>query len=211
MTKVLPGALNPDEIYARLREPFGYWNSVGLAAAMGLPGCCGSARAATGHGALNALACAGRDALRRDDPPRLLARLAARRGDRRGAVVRDRAAAAARRRGARARRARAARVVAVWTFGQTGLSDDRVDAGGARGGRATSSASRSPSCSSSCSPCRWRSTFWAAEHPPTKETRREAGAVILILLALAPIAVVGALALLRPRPRRLRLEHAGGR
>ena len=78
---------------------------------------------------------AGRDALRRDDPPGLLAGLAARRGDRRGAVVRDRAAAAARRRGARPRRGREAPWWRVWTFGQTGLSDDRVDAGGARGGR----------------------------------------------------------------------------
>ncbi|MEA2154443.1 MAG: hypothetical protein QOE11_583, partial [Solirubrobacteraceae bacterium] len=38
LTKILPGALNPDEIYARLREPFGYWNSVGLMAALGVPG-----------------------------------------------------------------------------------------------------------------------------------------------------------------------------
>ena len=39
LTKVLPGVLDPDEIYARLREPFGYWNAVGLTAAMGVPGC----------------------------------------------------------------------------------------------------------------------------------------------------------------------------
>lgn len=32
LTKIFPGALNPDEVYARLREPFGYWNSVGLTA-----------------------------------------------------------------------------------------------------------------------------------------------------------------------------------
>ena len=37
-TKVFPGALSPDEIYARLREPFGYWNAVGLMAALGVPG-----------------------------------------------------------------------------------------------------------------------------------------------------------------------------
>ena len=49
LTKILPGALNPDEIYARLREPFGYWNSVGLAAALGVPGCLwlGTRRAGT--------------------------------------------------------------------------------------------------------------------------------------------------------------------
>ena len=36
-TKVFPGALAADETYARLREPFGYWNSVGLMAALGVP------------------------------------------------------------------------------------------------------------------------------------------------------------------------------
>ena len=47
LTKVFPGALNPDEIYARLREPFGYWNAVGLMAAMRRARrACGSAPAA---------------------------------------------------------------------------------------------------------------------------------------------------------------------
>jgi hypothetical protein len=36
-TKVLPGRLNPDELYARLRSPYGYWNAVGLTAAMAVP------------------------------------------------------------------------------------------------------------------------------------------------------------------------------
>ena len=56
LTKIFPGALNPDEIYARLREPFGYWNSVGLAAALGVPGCLWLGTRRTGHQALNALA-----------------------------------------------------------------------------------------------------------------------------------------------------------
>jgi tetratricopeptide (TPR) repeat protein len=38
-TKVAPGWLNSDEVYARLREPYGYWNAVGLTAAMGIPLC----------------------------------------------------------------------------------------------------------------------------------------------------------------------------
>ena len=38
-TKVAPGWLASDEIYARLREPYGYWNAVGLTAAMGIPLC----------------------------------------------------------------------------------------------------------------------------------------------------------------------------
>jgi len=56
LTKVFPGALNPDEVYARLREPFGYWNSVGLAAALGVPGCLWLGTRRGGHQALNALA-----------------------------------------------------------------------------------------------------------------------------------------------------------
>src|SRR5439155_16594041 len=38
-TKVAPAWLNPDEVYGRLREPYGYWNAVGLTAAMGIPLC----------------------------------------------------------------------------------------------------------------------------------------------------------------------------
>ena len=36
-TKVVPGWLAEDEIYGRLREPYGYWNAVGVTAAMGMP------------------------------------------------------------------------------------------------------------------------------------------------------------------------------
>ena len=36
-TKVAPGWLAEDEVYARLREPYGYWNAVGVTAAMGDP------------------------------------------------------------------------------------------------------------------------------------------------------------------------------
>lgn len=38
-TKIAPGWLAADEVYARLREPYGYWNAVGLTAAMGMPLC----------------------------------------------------------------------------------------------------------------------------------------------------------------------------
>jgi len=56
LTKIFPGALNPDEVYARLREPFGYWNSVGLAAALGVPGCLWLGTRRAGHQGLSALA-----------------------------------------------------------------------------------------------------------------------------------------------------------
>jgi tetratricopeptide (TPR) repeat protein len=56
LTKILPAALNPDEIYSRLSEPFGYWNSVGLMAALGVPGLLWLGTRRTGHQTLNALA-----------------------------------------------------------------------------------------------------------------------------------------------------------
>jgi tetratricopeptide (TPR) repeat protein len=54
--KVFPAHYAPDEIYARLREPFGYWNAVGLMAAMGIPGCLWLGARRAGHGAVNSLA-----------------------------------------------------------------------------------------------------------------------------------------------------------
>ena len=56
LTKVFPAQLDPNEVYARLQAPYGYWNATGLAAAMGVVACLwlGSRRA--GHGVLNALA-----------------------------------------------------------------------------------------------------------------------------------------------------------
>ncbi|MCW2967096.1 MAG: hypothetical protein JWM71_868 [Solirubrobacteraceae bacterium] len=56
MHKAFPGWLEPDETYSRLREPFGYWNAVGLMAAMGVPGCLWLGARRTGHAGLNALA-----------------------------------------------------------------------------------------------------------------------------------------------------------
>jgi len=56
LTKVFPTALNPDETFARLREPFGYWNAVGLMAALGGPGCLWLGARRHGHAAVNALA-----------------------------------------------------------------------------------------------------------------------------------------------------------
>ncbi len=38
-TKIVPGWLAEDEVYARLREPYGYWNAVGVTAAMAIPIC----------------------------------------------------------------------------------------------------------------------------------------------------------------------------
>ncbi len=59
LTKVFPGALAEEEIYARLREPFGYWNAVGLMAALGVPPLLWLAARRSGHAAANALAWPG--------------------------------------------------------------------------------------------------------------------------------------------------------
>jgi len=56
LTKVFPGSLSPSNTYARLEEPFGYWNAVGLTAAMGAIGCMWLAARRTGHALLSALA-----------------------------------------------------------------------------------------------------------------------------------------------------------
>jgi hypothetical protein len=56
LTKVFPGALAADEVYARLREPFGYWNAVGLTAALGVPPALWLGARRSGHAAVNALA-----------------------------------------------------------------------------------------------------------------------------------------------------------
>jgi hypothetical protein len=55
-TKVFPASLAGDETYARLREPFAYWNSVGLMAAMGMLPMLWLAARRAGHAAVNALA-----------------------------------------------------------------------------------------------------------------------------------------------------------
>src|SRR5687768_17208566 len=56
LTKVFPASLAGDETFARLRAPFGYWNSVGLMAALGSPPLLWLGARRTGLPALNALA-----------------------------------------------------------------------------------------------------------------------------------------------------------
>ncbi|HEU0317730.1 MAG TPA: hypothetical protein VFR49_10400, partial [Solirubrobacteraceae bacterium] len=55
-TRIFPGALSPNEVYARLRDPFGYWNAVGLTAALAVPPCLWVGARREGHGAVGALA-----------------------------------------------------------------------------------------------------------------------------------------------------------
>jgi O-antigen ligase len=55
-TKVFPGRLAPSNAYARLEEPFGYWNAIGLAAALGAICCMWLGSRRSGHALLSALA-----------------------------------------------------------------------------------------------------------------------------------------------------------
>lgn len=56
LTKVFPAALSENETYGRLREPFGYWNAVGLTAALGLPAAAWLGARREGHAAAAVLA-----------------------------------------------------------------------------------------------------------------------------------------------------------
>lgn len=55
LTKVLPGRLDSSDPYARLRAPYGYWNAIGLTAAMGVLTCMWLGARRTGHALLSAL------------------------------------------------------------------------------------------------------------------------------------------------------------
>ncbi len=55
-TKVWPASLAPSDAYARLNEPYGYWNAVGLTAALGAIGCLWLGARRSGHALLRALA-----------------------------------------------------------------------------------------------------------------------------------------------------------
>jgi len=56
LTKVFPASLDPSDTFARLNEPYGYWNAVGLSAAMGAICCLWLGARRTGHALLRALA-----------------------------------------------------------------------------------------------------------------------------------------------------------
>jgi hypothetical protein len=56
LTKVLPNHLDAADTYARLQQPYGYWNAIGLTAAMGAIGCLWLGARRAGHALLSALA-----------------------------------------------------------------------------------------------------------------------------------------------------------
>jgi O-antigen ligase len=56
LTKIFPGELVPVSPYARLEEPYGYWNALGLTAAMGAICCMWLGARRSGHALMSALA-----------------------------------------------------------------------------------------------------------------------------------------------------------
>ncbi|MGH2835009.1 MAG: O-antigen ligase family protein [Solirubrobacteraceae bacterium] len=56
LTKVLPNHLDAADTYARLQQPYGYWNAIGLTAGMGAIGCLWLGARRSGHALLTALA-----------------------------------------------------------------------------------------------------------------------------------------------------------
>ena len=193
LTKVFPGALNPDEIYARLREPFGYWNAVGLMAALAGPACLWLGARRAGHAAVSALAYPALGLL-------IVTLLLA---YSRGALLALACGCAVwfvfvplRLRGAvvLAVSTLGGGLVGLWSFSQNSLSKDnvalhdRASAGHELGillvvmllalllaGMAIG--------------------FASAQRAPSAGVRRQAGIVVLAALALVPVVFVGALAL----------------
>jgi hypothetical protein len=193
LTKVFPGALNPDEIYARLREPFGYWNAVGLMAAAAGPACLWLGARRSGHAAISALAYPALGLL-------VVALLLA---YSRGALLALAVGCALwfaivplRLRGVAvlATSAFCGGLVAFWAFAENPLSTDNVPlAERASAGHELGIALAAMVLVLLAAGL--AIGFASAQRAPSLDARRQAGVLVLVLLALVPVAFVGALAL----------------
>jgi hypothetical protein len=192
LTKVFPGALDPDEIYSRLREPFGYWNSVGILAAMAIPGCLWLGARRSGHAALNALAY----------PALALVLVGLLLAYSRGSVLAVGFGCALwfalvplRLRGVAvlATGGLGGIVVGLWAFGQDALSQDRVPLAQ----RAAAGHDLGILVVTMCVALLivgLAVNFALAERAPAPSLRRGVGAIALVALLLVPVAVAGVLA-----------------
>jgi hypothetical protein len=193
LTKVFPGALNPDEVYARLREPFGYWNAVGLMAAAAGPACLWLGARRSGHAAISALAYPALGLL-------VVALLLA---YSRGALLTLAcgcvlwfAIVPLRLRGVAvlATSAFCGGLVAFWAFASNPLSTDNV----ALADRASAGHELGIALAAMVLVLLAAGLaigFASAQRAPSLEARRQAGVVVLVVLSLVPVAFVGALAL----------------
>ena len=192
LTKVFPASLASEETYARLREPFAYWNSVGLMAALGVPPLLWLAARRSGHAAANALAWPGIGLL-------LVCLMLS---YSRGALVALLiglalwfAVVPLRLRGtvALAAAVLGAGPLVAWAFSQDGLTTDRaplaarVDAGHEFGALLLLMVALLLAAGLAIH-------FAAAQQPPTPHQRRLAGRAALAVLALVPVLGLIALA-----------------
>ncbi len=188
LTKILPAALNPDEVYARLSEPFGYWNSVGLMAALAVPGLLWLGTRRTGHQTLNALAY----------PALGLVLLTILLSYSRGALLAAVAGAAFWVATVAPRRLRAAALLlvgsagagaaATWVFSQSALSDDRV-ALELREQAGVQLAILVVALLALLTLAGLTVGFVAAARQPSPRARRRIGTVLVVCLALVPVGV----------------------
>jgi hypothetical protein len=192
LTKVFPGSLVPADKYARLEDPYGYWNAVGLTASMGAICCLWLGARRSGHALLSALAYPAMGVL-------LLTLLLA---YSRGALV---ALAAGvllwfclvplRLRGTAVLGVGAlgAVTVAAWDFSTHALSDEhvplaeQVTAGHQLGALVVAMVLVLTLLGVGIG-------FWTGTRPPSRALRNQVGATLLALIAVALIAFAGALA-----------------
>ena len=189
--KVVPEHLAEDALFARLREPFGYWNSVGLAAAMGVPAClwagtlpgAGRALRAAVVPALGLLAVAALLAFSRG----ALIAIGLGAGvwialvPRRLAAIRLLALAAA-----------GAAPVVAYAIGDDTLGEDRV-ALAARTDAGHELGLVLLAMIAGLYLLGWASDALAARRPLTERGRRRVGTALIVVLALTPIAAAGAM------------------
>lgn len=194
LTKIAPGALNPGETLARLSEPFGYWNSVGLMAALAVPGLLWLGTRRTGHQTLNALAY----------PALGLVLLTVLLSYSRGALLAAAAGAAfwmivvkpLRLRGAALLLSgtAGATLAAAWAFSRSPLSDDRVPLD-LREQAGLQLALLGLALLVVLTLVGLATGFVAAARPPGARTRRRIATVLLVGLAIVPVGVGARLAL----------------
>jgi hypothetical protein len=193
LTKVFPGTLASGEVYARLREPYQYWNAVGLTAAMGVPPTLWLGARRSGHAAINALAYPALAILL------LTVLLSYSRGSLLAVAVGCAfwfAVVPLRLRGVAVLAAGAAGALAVsgWVFGQDTLTKDNVPIAQ----RATSGHELGLAIVAMVvvlMAVGLTVGFAAARRAPSQPARRRAGAAILVGLALVPVVLVVALAM----------------
>lgn len=187
-TKIFPSA---GETFARLREPFGYWNAVGLVAAMGMPLSLWLGARRHGHSAVNALAF----------PLVGLFLLTMLLAYSRGALVAATvgvglwfALVPLRLRGVTvlAVGMLGGGVTAAWAFSQDALTTDKVpldprQTAGLELGLALIAMLAALTAAGLAV------GFFAARRAPRQEVRRRAGVVVLVALALVPVAFAGQL------------------